>query len=138
MNRFIAAAAVVLLSAAAGAQAPPAKQLGTINFPISASPAAQAPFLTGVKALFNFEFDIAARCVPRGAEGGPGVRARLLGRGDELQPSALGAAGSRQGPARDGPAGTNGGRPLRARRRPARSACSSKSLEMLFGDRATS
>jgi hypothetical protein len=38
----------------------PAPELGTINFPSSAKPAAQGPFLTGVKALFNFEFDIAA------------------------------------------------------------------------------
>jgi hypothetical protein len=33
---------------------------GTINFPTSASPAAQAPFLTGTKAFYNFEFDLAA------------------------------------------------------------------------------
>jgi hypothetical protein len=38
----------------------PAKSLGTIHFPSSAKPAAQESFLTGVKALFNFEFDIAA------------------------------------------------------------------------------
>jgi tetratricopeptide (TPR) repeat protein len=44
----------------AGAQAPKkAVELGAINFPSSAKPAAQAPFLTGVKALYNFEFDIA-------------------------------------------------------------------------------
>ena len=46
--------------ASAGAQAPKkAVELGSINFPTSAKPAAQAPFLTGVKALYNFEFDIA-------------------------------------------------------------------------------
>ena len=44
----------------AGAQAPSASQLGTISFPTSAKPAAQAPFLTGTKALYNFEFDLAA------------------------------------------------------------------------------
>jgi tetratricopeptide (TPR) repeat protein len=43
-----------------GAQAPASKELGTINFPTSAKPAAQGPFLTGVKGLYNFEFDIAA------------------------------------------------------------------------------
>ena len=43
----------------AGAQERPV-ELGSINFPTSAKPAAQAPFLTGVKALYNFEFDIAA------------------------------------------------------------------------------
>jgi tetratricopeptide (TPR) repeat protein len=53
------AAAAILLAAPSGVQAQSGSQLGTINFPTSASPAAQASFLTGVKALFNFEFDIA-------------------------------------------------------------------------------
>ena len=52
------AAAAVALSITASAQKP--VELGTIHFPSSAKPAAQGPFLTGVKALFNFEFDIAA------------------------------------------------------------------------------
>jgi tetratricopeptide (TPR) repeat protein len=38
----------------------PAVEFGTINFPTSAKPAAQGPFLVGVKGLYNFEFDIAA------------------------------------------------------------------------------
>ncbi len=42
-----------------GAQARVAGQLGTIDFPTSAKPVAQALFLTGTKALYNFEFDIA-------------------------------------------------------------------------------
>jgi tetratricopeptide (TPR) repeat protein len=46
--------------ASALAQAPKAVELGSIRFPTSATPAAQGPFLTGVKALYNFEFDIAA------------------------------------------------------------------------------
>src|SRR5262249_2683868 len=52
---------VILVSYAVGlgAQAP-AVEFGTINFPTSAKPAAQGPFLIGVKALYNFEFDIAA------------------------------------------------------------------------------
>jgi tetratricopeptide (TPR) repeat protein len=50
-----------LCGAGAGAQVPKkAVELGAINFPSSAKPAAQASFLTGVKALYNFEFDIAA------------------------------------------------------------------------------
>jgi tetratricopeptide (TPR) repeat protein len=54
----------VLVAALSGAQAfaqAPKKtvELGSIHFPTSAKPAAQAPFLTGVKALYNFEFDIA-------------------------------------------------------------------------------
>ncbi len=53
--------AVVLVLASAGLRAQTAtSQLGTIHFPSSASAAAQPPFLVGVKALFNFEFDIAA------------------------------------------------------------------------------
>jgi tetratricopeptide (TPR) repeat protein len=48
------------LGAQLAAQAPASKELGTINFPTSAQPAAQTPFLTGVKGLYNFEFDIAA------------------------------------------------------------------------------
>ena len=57
----LAAATVVALPVSrvqAGAQAP-AVELGSINFPSSAKPPAQGPFLIGVKALYNFEFDIA-------------------------------------------------------------------------------
>jgi tetratricopeptide (TPR) repeat protein len=58
---LVGATAVALPTpgARAAAQAP-AVELGTINFPTSAKPAAQGPFLIGVKALYNFEFDIAA------------------------------------------------------------------------------
>jgi tetratricopeptide (TPR) repeat protein len=56
----IALLAAGALGAQLGAQAPASKELGTINFPTSAKPAAQAPFLVGVKGLYNFEFDIAA------------------------------------------------------------------------------
>ncbi|MBI3493348.1 MAG: hypothetical protein HY047_16440 [Acidobacteria bacterium] len=55
---LVVLAVLSTFSGAVRAQAP-AVQLGTINFPTSAKPAAQAPFLTGVKALFNFEFDLA-------------------------------------------------------------------------------
>jgi hypothetical protein len=60
--RNVLIGAMLFAAAAAGlsAQTPAAGQLGTINFPTSAAPAAQPSFLTGVKALFNFEFDIAA------------------------------------------------------------------------------
>src|SRR5471032_30129 len=43
----------------AGEQERKTIELGSISFPSSAKPAAQAPFLTGVKALYNFKFDIA-------------------------------------------------------------------------------
>ena len=49
-----------MFGVSAGAQAPKAIEFGSINFPTSAKPAAQAPFLIGVKGLYNFEFDIAA------------------------------------------------------------------------------
>src|SRR5216684_167588 len=61
------ASALIALFMALGAQGAgqqlvkgPAGELGTIVFPTSAKPAAQAGFLIGVKALYNFEFDIAA------------------------------------------------------------------------------
>jgi len=55
-----AATAVALpLSGTHAAAQTKAVELGTIVFPSSARPAAQAPFLVGVKALYNFEFDIA-------------------------------------------------------------------------------
>ena len=61
-RRLLMACAVAALglSITAAAQKPAAVELGTIHFPSSARPAAQGPFLTGVKALFNFEFDLAA------------------------------------------------------------------------------
>jgi hypothetical protein len=62
MRRLLLACAIVVvgLSLSTAGQTPASTELGTIHFPSSAKPAAQAPFLTGVKALFNFEFDIAA------------------------------------------------------------------------------
>ena len=60
LGSFVAAAlALPTFGGHLGAQASVAGQLGTITFPTSAKPAAQAPFLTGTKALYNFEFDIA-------------------------------------------------------------------------------
>src|SRR5579864_3183219 len=61
MRRLLVACAIVAFGLArpAAGQPPTPAELGTIHFPSSAKPAAQAPFLTGVKALFNFEFDTA-------------------------------------------------------------------------------
>src|SRR5262249_41809169 len=56
---LLAAVALARPGHTVSAQAP-AVELGTINFPTSATPAAQAPFLVGTKGLYNFEFDIAA------------------------------------------------------------------------------
>lgn len=55
---FVLAVVVVLLAVAAGRTA--AQQFGAITFPTSGAPAAQTAFLTGVKALHNFQFDEAA------------------------------------------------------------------------------
>jgi tetratricopeptide (TPR) repeat protein len=46
---------------------PGAQELGTITFPTSGAPAAQPPFIEGVKALHSFEFDAAAEAF-RGAQ----------------------------------------------------------------------
>ena len=59
-SRFIIAALLAVSVTGLAAQTSTVGELGTINFPTSAKPAAQAPFLTGVKALYNFEFDTAA------------------------------------------------------------------------------
>ena len=64
-------AVAVGLSVLTSAQAPPSVELGTIHFPSSANTAAQAPFLTGVKALFNFEFDIAAEAFQQAQKADP-------------------------------------------------------------------
>src|SRR5437868_7461679 len=63
MKKAASALVVMFLGGHLAGQAPAAtmsSELGTINFPTSAKPAAQAPFLVGTKALYNFEFDIAA------------------------------------------------------------------------------
>ncbi len=61
-----------MIGASVGAQAPKPVELGSIDFPTSAKPAAQAPFLTGVKALYNFEFDIAADAFRDAQKADPG------------------------------------------------------------------
>jgi tetratricopeptide (TPR) repeat protein len=75
MKRLVVAAlaAVALggLSIPVHAQTPGAAELGTINFPTSAKPAAQAAFLTGTKALYNFEFDLAAEAFQQAQKAEP-------------------------------------------------------------------
>ena len=66
------AAAVAIISTGAAGQGPATSALGTIDFPTSAAPAAQAPFLVGVKALFNFEFDTAADAFQQTQKADPG------------------------------------------------------------------
>src|SRR5262249_21452991 len=59
-SSILALIASLAFAAPAAAQSPRAGELGTISFPTSATGAAQTAFLTGVKALHNFEFDTAA------------------------------------------------------------------------------
>ncbi len=73
------------------------QEFGTITFPTSATGAAQDAFLIGVKALHNFQFDEAAEAFQQSQKADNTVCHGLLGRGDEPQPSAVGAAGSRGG-----------------------------------------
>jgi hypothetical protein len=60
ISRFLIAVLFAASVTGLHAQAPKTTELGTITFPTSAKPAAQGPFLTGVQALYNFEFDTAA------------------------------------------------------------------------------
>jgi tetratricopeptide (TPR) repeat protein len=63
--------AAFITCAPAGAQ-PTKTELGTIKFPTSATAAAQTAFLTGVKALHNFEFDTAAEAFRQAQKADPG------------------------------------------------------------------
>ena len=62
MVRVRTASAIVMAVAAMfyASARPATQQFGSITFPTSGAPAAQAAFLTGVKALHNFQFDEAA------------------------------------------------------------------------------
>ncbi len=59
MRRSVAAVACLVLVMAQASRSS-SQEFGTITFPTSGAPAAQAAFLTGVKALHNFQFDEAA------------------------------------------------------------------------------
>jgi tetratricopeptide (TPR) repeat protein len=56
----LAVVSVVAATAAIVGSAAQAPQLGTIQFPTSGAPAAQVPFIEGVKELHSFQFDEAA------------------------------------------------------------------------------
>lgn len=60
LMRGSVAAFACLFLVFAQASRPSSQEFGSITFPTSGAPAAQAAFLTGVKALHNFEFDEAA------------------------------------------------------------------------------
>ena len=68
-----AAAVVIGLSLALAFVAHPATQeFGSITFPTSGAAAAQPAFLTGVKALHNFQFDEAAEAFRKAQQADPG------------------------------------------------------------------
>jgi tetratricopeptide (TPR) repeat protein len=50
---------------------PESQELGTITFPNSGAPAAQSPFLEGVKSLHSFQFDEAAEAFRRAQKADP-------------------------------------------------------------------
>ncbi|MDH4065212.1 MAG: hypothetical protein OEW19_12495, partial [Acidobacteriota bacterium] len=50
---------------------PASQEFGSISFPTSGAPAAQEAFLTGVKALHNFQFDEAAEAFRRAQTADP-------------------------------------------------------------------
>ena len=72
MKRILVLTAALTVATVAPRAQTATGELGTINFPTSAKPAAQAPFLTGTKALYNFEFDIAAEAFRESQKADPG------------------------------------------------------------------
>jgi tetratricopeptide (TPR) repeat protein len=70
-SRIVLVALLAAFAAAPQTQTPAPKELGSINFPTSAKQAAQAAFLTGTKALYNFEFDIAAEAFQEAQKADP-------------------------------------------------------------------
>ena len=80
-------------------QAPPSPsstKLGRIDFPTSGTPDAQAQFLTGALLLHSFEFEDAATAFRKARGDRARLRHGVLGRGDDVQPPALGGAGPRR------------------------------------------
>jgi tetratricopeptide (TPR) repeat protein len=66
------AIALALVASPAAAQTGATGELGTIQFPTSATGAAQAAFVTGIKALHNFEFDTAGDAFRAAQKADPG------------------------------------------------------------------
>ena len=54
------------------------QEFGTISFPNSGAASAQEPFLTGVKALHNFQFDEAAEAFRRARQEETAHQGRLF------------------------------------------------------------
>src|SRR5262245_30027383 len=69
---LLAAVALAQPAQRVSAQTPAAVELGTINVPTSANPAAKGPVSIGVKGLYTFEFDIAADAFRESQKADPG------------------------------------------------------------------
>jgi tetratricopeptide (TPR) repeat protein len=70
-KRLSIGAAVTLAVLLAVVARPASQEFGSITFPTSGAPAAQDAFLTGVKALHNFQFDEAAVAFQRAQKADP-------------------------------------------------------------------
>ena len=92
----------VVVSAAIFAMSSPVstQQFGSITFPTSGAPRRAGGLPHRREGAAQLPVRRGRRRLPAGAESRPAVRPRLLGRGDEPQPSAVGAAGPRQGQGR--------------------------------------
>ena len=71
LKRSLIGGMAILSVSLAVAARPASQEFGSITFPTSGAPAAQEAFLTGVKALHNFQFDEAAVAFQQRAEGRP-------------------------------------------------------------------
>jgi tetratricopeptide (TPR) repeat protein len=132
MARAVGAALALLVSAgvALPAQAP---RLGTVDFPTSAAPAAQAPFIRGVLLLHSFEYGEAAQAFREAQRLDPGFALAYWGEAltythplwNEQDLSAARAILQRLGP-------TPGAR--RARAPTLRERAYLSAVEILYGD----
>jgi len=72
LKRSLIGGMAILSVTLAVAARPASQEFGSITFPTSGAPAAQEAFLTGVKALHNFQFDEAAVEFQRAEKADPG------------------------------------------------------------------
>jgi hypothetical protein len=71
LKRSLIGGAAILAVIVALAARPASQEFGSISFPTSGAAAAQEAFLTGVKALHNFQFDEAAEAFQRAQKADP-------------------------------------------------------------------
>ena len=95
-SRVAAAAGAVALALAIHTSAH-SQEFGSITFPTSGAPGRAGGVPRRRQGAAQLRVRRRRGRLPARAEGRPGFRAGLLGRGDEPQPSAVGAAGPRRG-----------------------------------------